>query len=525
MPDDLKPALAEAHSLTGIVTSPHPASSAAGHAVLDAGGTAIEAAVAMGAMLSVVYPHFCGLGGDAVWLIADGSSDPYCLMGIGQATANADRLPDVLPLRGPLSAATSAGVVDSWEAALALSSDGWGGRRTLEELLAPAIDAAEAGIPLSRSQALWLDFRAADWPHWHRFGSVYDTRKLRPGLDRFRQPDLARSLRAIAAHGARDFYEGGLARQIVEGLTEAGSPISGHDLAMTRARKSAPVHLDFGGMRLFAPPPPTQGVTTLAILGILDRLGIGDVADGSADFYHLLVEAVKQAFLDRPHVIGDGARDLLAADRLDSMAARVDLAQARPWAHTFQTGDTVFLGAVDQAGRVASVLQSIYFDWGSGVVAGDTGIIWQNRAAAFNGLPGHPGKIRAGALPFYTLNPGLGLRDGSPALLYGTQGADGQPQTLSTLLVRLLSFGHGPAQALGEPRFLLGRTFADSRDSLKIERAAGTDTLAALSSRGHLVSGLPDHDPLCGQAGIIAIDGHGITGAHDPRSDGIAIGL
>lgn len=522
---DATPVVQEAKGRSGMVTSPHPAASAVGQAVLKAGGTAIEAAVAMGAMLSVVYPHFCGLGGDAVWLIADEHGQTKCLMGIGQATENAQLLPDVLPLRGPLSAATTACVVDSWDAALTVSRDQWGGQQSLADLLAPAIDAAEGGFPLSQSQSVWLRFRGSDWPQWSGFGAVFDTRRLRVGRDQFRQPNLAQSLREIARHGAREFYEGGLAQRLHAGLAAAGAPITLHDLAITRAAFADPVGLNFGDMHLLAPPAPTQGVTTLAIMGLLERLGIAEVVDGSADFYHLLVEAVKEAFLDRPNIMRPDHPDMLGSDRLDAMSQRIARTRARAWTQPFQTGDTVFLGAVDACGRAVSVLQSIYFDWGSGVVAGDTGVLWQNRAAAFNGLPGQPDRIRAGAWPFYTLNPGLGLRNGKPALLYGTQGADGQPQTLAALLARVLAFGHGPAQALAAPRFLLGRTFADSRDSLKIEKAVGSDVLNRLSSRGHMVAPLPDHDPLCGQAGIISIGPDGMKGAHDPRSDGVAMGV
>jgi len=159
-------------------------------------------------------------------------------------------------------------------------------------------------------------------------------------------------------------------------------------------------------------------------------------------------------------------------------------------------------------------LQSTYFDWGSGVVAGDTGILWQNRGAAFSTDQRHVNVFAPGKLPFYTLNPGIALRDSGPAFVYGTQGADGQPQTLSMLLTRLIDFAEAPAQALAAPRFLLGRTFSDSRDSLKLEESMGPETVSALRMLGHEVTTIPALSPLAGQAGVV-LDGHGYP---DPRS-------
>jgi gamma-glutamyltranspeptidase/glutathione hydrolase len=508
-----------------MVTSPHHLATEAGQRVLASGGTAIEAAIATGAVLAVVYPHFCGLGGDGVWLISDAGGQVDCLMGIGQATSAIAALPTPLPLRGPSAAATAAGLVDSWGVALDHSRSHWGGRQTLADLLASAITLAASGFPLSPSQAFWLARRQGEWQAWPGFAALFDTTGLVPGRNAFRQPALARSLESLARDGARSFYDGALAERIATGLAAAGAPLTRADLAATRTRSVAPITQRFAGVDLFAPPPPTQGVTTLAIMAILDRLGIGSVAPDSAPFYHLIVEAVKVAFADRPLITGAAATDLLAPARLDAMAGRIRADAAMPWPHPFQHGDTVFIGAVDAEGRAVSLLQSLYFDWGSGVVAGDTGILWQNRAAAFNGLPGHPDRIRPGAWPFFTLNPGLALRDGIPRLVYGTQGADGQPQTLAVLLARILGHHIDPAAALAGPRFLLGRGFADDRDSLKLESDVGDAVLSALRGLGHAVAPIPPLDPLCGQAGIIAIEPEGIVGAHDPRGDGCALGV
>ena len=290
----------------------------------------------------------------------------------------------------------------------------------------------------------------------------------------FRQDGVARTLQAIAADGPRSFYDGELAKTLAAGLAAAGSPLTAADLAATRTREAAPLSLVYRGYELLAPPPPTQGVSTLAIMGVLEHFDLRALGAGSADHIHLCVEAVKRAFLTRdaiadPDFAPQPVEEWLNPDRLAAAAKTIAMDRALAWPQPFRTGDTVFYGVVDRQGRSASVLQSLYFDWGSGVPVGETGILWQNRGAAFSVIPGSPNALAPGKRPFYTLNPGLGLKDGKPAFVYGTQGADGQPQTLSMVLTRLIDFGETPAAALAGPRFLLGKTFSDSRDSLKIE--------------------------------------------------------
>ncbi len=518
-------ATANATSYKGMVTSPHWRASEAGVAVLRRGGNAIEALVAAGAALSVLYPHFCGLGGDAVWMVSDAAGKVQSFSGIGQAAQDVSHISH-LPTRGPLSALTTACLVDSWDTVLAFSEGQWSGRNRLPTLLEDAIVLAEAGFPVSASQSFWYTFRSQEIAAWPRFSETFKAQGQQ------RQPELANTLRTIAKEGARSFYDGALAARIAKGLSEAGSPLKASDLEKTRTRQEPPVSLSYRDLMLYAPPPPTQGTTTLAILGILENLPLGEVAYDSAAYYHWLVEAVKQAFLDRHH-IGDpdgmpnpAMGGLLDAKRLTAKASDINPSRAMPWPQTYRHGDTALLAAVDAEGRCASLLQSTYFDWGSGVVVGDTGILWQNRGAAFSLEPKSPNRLAPGRRPFYTLNPGLALRNGRPHLLYGTQGADGQPQTLSLLLTLMIDQGLDPLAALSRPRFLLGRTFSDSRDSLKIETNIGSAVIDELAALGHEVSGIDAFSQLGGQAGIIRIDGEGlIEGAHDPRSDGGAIGV
>ena len=529
-----------ARSRHGMVTSPHALASQAGLDILKAGGNAVEAAIAIGACLSVTYPHFTGLGGDAFMLIGDAAGKVLTVSGIGQAPA---QLPSwlgalqTIPQRGPMSMLTTAGNVDAMGQAFEFSRDQLRGKLSWPALLQPAVTLARDGFPYTASGDFWLNFRAADMHelpgvarHFHPAGA--GGAKSAAG-QLFRQPQLAQTLETLAEHGHRDFYEGRLAQRLARGLRDAGSALTAADLAGTRARVEPPLAQAYRGGLLLAHQPPTQGVTTLEIMGILERFDLASVREGSADYYHLLVEAVKLAFTDRDRYLADPdfspvpCADLLAAASLDRAASRISMARAQPWPHAFRHGDTVYVGAVDSMGNSVSMLQTIYFDWGSGVMAGETGVLWHNRGAAFSLHPAHPNAIRPGKRPFHTLNPGIYMKDGAPRILYGTQGADGQPQTLAAILTRLIDYGMDPLSALARPRFLLGRTFSDSRDTLKLESDAGADVFGELSRRGHEVGMLPAQSPLAGQPGAILIDrAQGwISGAHDPRSDGRALGL
>lgn len=526
-----------ARSMRGMVTSPHEQASQAGRDVLAAGGNAVEAAIAIGACLSVTYPHFCGLGGDAFLLIADAQGGVISLSGIGQAPR---ALPAALagassiPQRGPQSMLTTAGAVDALGQAFEHSKSRLGGKHSWSDLLAPAIALARDGFAQTASEHFWLRFRRDEMAQLPGVAAnfLHDGALPEAGAMR-RQPQLVRTLETLAERGYRDFYEGRLAAQVAQGLAQAGSPLRAADLAATRARVEEPLRVPYRGGTLVAHQPPTQGMTTLQIMGILDRFDFAGIKEGSADYYHLLVEAVKRAFIDRNRHLADPefaevpAARLLSAGALDRAAATIEMQRALPWPHVFQQGDTVYIGVADAAGNAVSMLQTIYFDWGSGVMAGDTGVLWHNRGAAFSLDPAHPNRLEPGKRPFHTLNPGVYLKAGRPHMLYGTQGADGQPQTLAAILTRLIDYRLDPLTALSRPRFLLGKTFSDSSDSLKLEADADAAAIEELARRGHALSMLPAQSPLAGHPGAIVIDleSRQITGAHDPRSDGRALGL
>lgn len=525
---------ASAHSGRGMVTSPHALATQCGVDVLASGGNAIEAAIATVAALCVTYPHFCGLGGDAFLLVSDAQGQVQTLSGIGQAAADTSGYSGAIPVRGPRSTLTSAGTVDALAQAHGISKTAWGGSKSWGELLTPAIALANVGFAISDSERFWLNFRlseTASLPDIYR--SYLHQGQVPPAGFVRQQPALARTLETLAERGPRDFYEGRLAETLAAELHTAGSPLTAKDLAQTRARIESPLSVPYRGGELLAHQPPTQGITTLQIMGLLERFDLQAIPQGSADHYHLLVEAVKQAFVDRNRWVADPdfaevpAARLLSRAHLDAGAQAIRMDRALPWPHPYQHGDTVYVGAADALGNSVSLLATVYFDWGSGVLVGDTGVLWHNRGAAFSLDPAHPNGLAPGKRPFHTLNPGMYRKNGKVQLLYGTQGADGQPQTLAAVLTRLIDYGMEPMAALAAPRFLLGKTFSDATDSLKLEEDVPAHVVAELRQRGHAISLITAHNPLMGHPGAIAIEpvSGRITGAHDPRSDGQATGL
>jgi gamma-glutamyltranspeptidase/glutathione hydrolase len=274
-------------------------------------------------------------------------------------------------------------------------------------------------------------------------------------------------------------------------------------------------------------PPPTQGVVSLLILGILDALEVGAAGPTSADYVHLVVEATKRAFEVRDRYVTDPvymtvkAQDLLAPQRLRQLAAGVERGRAAPWGAGRPPSDTVWLGVADGGGRMVSMIQSLYHEFGSGVVLEETGINWQNRGCSFSLDAAALNSLRPGRKPFHTLNPALAvLRDGR-ALAYGTMGGDGQPQTQSAVFTRIAAFGMDPQLAVAAPRWLLGRTWGQVSDSLKLESRFSTGVVADLARRGHVMEVLAEYDEAMGHAGAIVRHANGVLeGGADPRGDG-----
>ena len=268
-------------------------------------------------------------------------------------------------------------------------------------------------------------------------------------------------------------------------------------------------------------------MVALLILGILDELGIGDVAAASTDYVHLCVEATKQAFHVRDRYVTDPAymtvspQSLLTRDLLRELAAKIDRHRAAPWGAGQGPGDTVWMGVIDGQGRAVSFIQSIYHEFGAGIVLNESGVNWQNRGCSFSLKNSHLNSLRPGRKPFHTLNPAMAQLHDGRVMVYGTMGGDGQPQTQSAIFTRVVAQGMDPQTAVSAPRWLLGRTWGNSSESLKLESRFEASVVRELASRGHEVEILQPFDEAMGHAGCIVRHANGVLeGGVDPRSDG-----
>lgn len=509
----------------GIVSAPHHLAAAAGRDVLRDGGSAAEACVAVAATLAVVYPHMTGIGGDGFWLIAEPDGGVHAIHGCGAAAGSADLSlyagMEAVPFRGALAANTVAGTVSAWEAALADAT------LPLDRLLRDAIRHAEQGVAVTVGGAAIAAAKGAELRGQPGgWAAVFEPegRPLRAG-ETLRQPMLADTLRTLAAAGPDSFYRGALAGAIADDLAALGSPVAAADLSTHRATRPPPLSVRIAGATLHNTAPPTQGVASLLILALFDRLGAGHLDDTA--HVHALVEATKQAFLWRDRHCGDpahmtaDAQALLADDAaLDAMAAAIDPARALPWPQPPQWGDTCWFGAADARGQVVSCIQSTYFEFGSGVVLPATGITWQNRGASFRLAADGWNALRPGRLPFHTLNPALARFDDGRTMAYGTMGGEGQPQTQAAIFTRYAG-GVDLAAAIARPRWLLGRTWGEQSTTLKLEDGFAADVYAGLAAAGHDVERVGGPTATMGHAGAIVRHADGrLEGATDPRSDG-----
>jgi oxamate amidohydrolase len=528
------------HSLTcrgGLVSAPHHLAAQAGAAVLREGGNAVEAMVASAAAIAVVYPHMNSIGGDGFWLIAEPGHEPVAVRACGAAAAlatpgfYAEHGDAAIPTRGPRAALTVAGAIGGWAEALAVAQ-GWGPALPLSRLLADAIGHAKRGVPVTRSQ---VGLTASKWPELKDVGGFADTFAPHglPTLgDTLAQPRLAATLEQLARAGLDDFYRGDLARSMARDLAAVGSPLRLADLQACRARRVAPLSVSLSAGRLYNQPPPTQGVSSLAILALFDRLGVRSAE--SFAHVHGLVEATKRAFVwrntrvgdpDAMAARGDDPQAFLSEASLDAEARRIDPGRAAPWPLPAVPGDTIWMGAADAQGRVVSYIQSIYWEFGSGIVLNESGVNWQNRGASFTLGPG-PNELAPGRLPFHTLNPALArLKDGR-TLAYGTMGGEGQPQTQAAVFSRHVLFGQDLQAAVSAPRWLLGRTWGEDSTKLKLESRFDPVLVDALRAAGHEVQVVGAFEDMMGHAGAVSVHAGGlIEGATDPRADGVCAGV
>ncbi len=523
--------LRAADGVRGMVAAPHGLAASAGLAVLREGGNAIEAMVAAAAAIAVVYPHMNGLGGDGFWLIAAPGAEPVGIDACGATGAAATPAlyggAAALPARGPLAANTVAGTVSGWQAALAIAAE-WGGRMPLARLLEDAIWLADSGFPASDNQAATTALKTAELAPVPGFAATFliDGAAPAPGSP-FRNPALAGTLRCLARDGLDDFYRGALARRIAADLDRFGAPVGADDLARHRAQRRTPLSVGLASGTVYNMPPPTQGVSALMILGLIDRLGLEDEEPDGFVHVHAVVEATKRAFLLRDRYLGDpetmevDAADWLAPRTLDETARGIDRETAAPWPQAGPDGDTIWMGAVDGAGRAVSFIQSLYWEFGSGLVLPETGLVWQNRGSGMRLADGGPNRLAPGRKPFHTLNPPLARLADGRVMAFGTMGGEGQPQTQAALYSRIVTFGIDPQAAIGAPRWLLGRAWGEETTSLRLEKGFRRDVVDALAAAGHEVETVPAHSDVMGHAGVVIRypDGR-LSGATDPRSNG-----
>jgi gamma-glutamyltranspeptidase/glutathione hydrolase len=534
----------EARAPRGMVATPHLLATQSGVAALRAGGNALDAAVAAAATLAVVYPHMNGLGGDNLWLIYDARSHRLRGLGaIGRAARAATidwyaarGITGALPTRGGPAALTVPAVVDGWWQAHRYSRDAMGSPLDWTALLADAIVYAREGFAASDGQRTppprepdLFGERAPDvirrglWPLYHP-----DALRRGPLVQR----DLARTLEAVSAGGAEAFYRGDVARRLVAAAAAEGSPLAVEDLAEHRSEWVEPLRLPYAEGHAASFPPPTQGLSALAVLGMTERFDMATLPE--ADYIHVLVEATKLAFEDRDRHLTDpahmrvAAADLLAPERLQARGRLISRERARPPQPSAAAGgDTIALVTADRDGNAVSLIQSLYFTFGSGLMAGDTGVVLQNRGAFFSLDAGHVNALLPGKRTMHTLIPSMYLEGGRPRFVYGTMGGEGQPQTQAAILTRRLFRRLGPQAAVEAPRWLYGRTWGAESRALSIEGRYPAEIASALERRGHEVVVGEEWDDLFGHAHCVwmAPDEGGFVGGSDPRADGGALGF
>jgi gamma-glutamyltranspeptidase/glutathione hydrolase len=521
----------------GVVAAPHAGAVTDGRAILAEGGNAIEAMLAMAASIAAVYPHMNHVGGDGFWLIREHGGRVRALMGAGRAGARAsiafyrEAGCDEIPTRGALAALTVPGALAGW----ALASEAaraHGGKLPLDVLLAGAIKHAREGYAVSRSQAALTAEKLAELKDIPGFASVFlvDGKAPEAGT-RLKQSAFADTLEHLAHAGLGDFYRGDVGREIAADLERIGSPVTRADLENFRATLAAPLSVTVEAGALFNTPPPTQGLASLIILALFDRLRVTQAE--SFAHIHGLVEATKRAFLVRDRVVTDPDRiagdpgRFLSPAFLDAEAGKIDPGKAAPWPTTVGAGDTIWMGAADSSGLVVSYIQSLYWEFGSGVVLPKTGVPMQNRGASFSLDPKALNALAPGRCPFHTLNPALAMLKDGRVMAYGTMGGDGQPQTQGALFTRHVLFREPLDRAIDAPRWLLGRTWGSRVTNLRLESRFDGNLIDRLLAAGHDMRVLDEaYSDLMGHAGAVILHPDGtLEGGHDRRADGGAAGI
>jgi oxamate amidohydrolase len=531
--------MADLHSAghrRGVVCAPHFSAVEDGRAVLAEGGNALEAMVAMAATIAAVYPHMNHLGGDGFWLIHEPSGRIRAIMAAGPAGSEARpelyrESDETIPPRGPLAALTVPGAVGGWMLALEVAR-AHGGKLPLNVLLSPAVGHARNGYKVTRSQNRLTATHLAELSGVHGFAATFLLDGKTPAVGAtLKQERLADTLAHIADAGLDDFYRGDVGREIAVDLERLGSPVTRDDLKQYAATLAEPLRLTLPSGTLYNTDAPTQGVVSLMILALFERLRV-TTADGF-DHVHLLVEAAKRALRVRDRAVTDPNRLPQPLERyLDERfiageAMKIDRRKAAPWVLHGDESDTIWMGAADASGLVVSYIQSLYWEFGSGLVLPRTGLLMQNRGASFSLEAGALNLLAPGRLPFHTLNPALAVLGDGRIMAYGCMGGDGQPQTQSALFTRHINFRQPLADAIDRPRWVLGRTWGSPRTTLRLEPRFDGHLIEALGAAGHEIEVLDEpYSDVMGHAGAVVLHPNGnCEGAHDPRADGGAAGV
>jgi len=519
----------------GAVAANHPLAAQAGLLALRAGGNAVDGAVATALALAVVEPMMSGLGGDGFYTVFDAASGRATVInatGPAPRAATPERYAAGIPRTGPMSVS-----VPGLVAGLGMMHRQFG-RLAWRDLFAEAIHFARDGYGATPHYRNFAAENLACLRADRRSAAVFLHDGMAPAVGRpVAQPDLARTLEEIAAEGAECFYRGALARRLAAGCAEAGAQVGEADLAEFAAERQEPIAIDYRGFTVLEAPPNSTGFVLLQELKIAENLDLKGMGLGSADLVHVMVEAKKLAFADRerwgadPRSIDAPLSELLSADYAARLAARIDRQRAAPTRAVAEAaGNTTYFCTADGDGNAVSGIQSINSAWGSGVTAGDTGILLNNRMAYWHLDPAHPNYLRPGRRVRHTMNPPLVLKDGKLWAVFGTPGADNQVQINFQIATAMLDFGLDPQQAAEMPRWTsnVPGQYAnyphDGPDVLTIERRFPEDVRRELARRGHKVDTVGDLDGPC-SVEIIRRDtdtGMLLAGS-DPRRDGWAL--
>ena len=511
----------------GAVGANHPAAAQAGLDTLRAGGNAVDAAVAVSLALGVCEPMMSGLGGDGFFhvYLAGGQASVFNGTGPAPRAATPELFASGIPVTGPRSASVPGKLAGLAAMHAAHGKLPWAG------LPAAAIALARDGFAATRHYLGFAADHAAELAADCRSAGSFQNKGL---ADLVLQPDLARTLEEIAADGAEGFYRGRLAARLARGLAEAGALITADDLAACTAEVTAPIGIAYRGWEIRQTPPNSTGFTMLQMLKTVERFDVAAMSPAAR--VHVLVEAKKLAFLDRELHGGDPRFGAVPLDQLlsdsyaDRQAGRIDLERAAqiPLQRVSEAADTTYFCVVDREGNAVSAIQSLNGAFGSGITAGDTGVLMNNRMAYWHLAPGHANRLTPGKRVRHTMNAPMVFKDGALWGVLGTPGADNQVQVNLQVLTAMLDGGADPQTALESPRWVSsqpgqGANWPHTGDgALTIETDFGADVLSDLERRGHRLTRVGHLGAPCAMQAIRVMPNGVRVAASDTRRDGWA---